>query len=103
MSFADDLAKAKAERIPQMALRPDSQFPDELDDIVVKDVTMFRAEAMDDGIWWLCCYFANGESISFNVTIESKPKRITVTTGWEPDEWIDIDTASPSRTPEGTP
>jgi hypothetical protein len=27
-----------------------------LDDVVVRDVQMFRAEILDDGRLWLCCY-----------------------------------------------
>lgn len=48
MNFGADLDRARAERIPVMALRPDHRFPDEMDDIVVKDAKMFRAEAMSD-------------------------------------------------------
>jgi hypothetical protein len=90
-SFADDLAKAKSERIPVMALRPDHRFPDEMDDIVVKDVTMFRAEAMDDDVWWMACYFANGEQVTFNVGLASKPKRVVVSVTEKPPEWVDLD------------
>jgi hypothetical protein len=93
--FAADLAKAKAERIPVMALRPDSEFPDEMDDIVVKDVTMFRAEAMSDDHWWMACYFANGERVTFSVGIGTKPKRIVVSVTEKPDDWIDMDVEEP--------
>lgn len=81
--------------VPEMALRPDHEFPDELDDVVVKNVRMFRAEAMSPTSWWMACYFENGEhnheQISFNVSIGKNPKRIVVTAGDMPDQWVDID------------
>jgi len=76
---------------PAMALRPDSRFPDEMDDIVVKDVEMFRAEAMDDDAWWMCCYFANGERVSFHVGLAAKPKRVVISVTETPPVWTDID------------
>ncbi len=90
-SFALDLAKARDERIPRMALRPHHEFKDEMDDIVVKDVEMFRAEQMDDDHWWMCCYFRNGERVTFGVYRERKPARVSVHVTEEPPEWIDID------------
>jgi hypothetical protein len=85
------LRKAKGQ-VPEMALRPDHRFPEELDDIVVENVRMFRAEAMSDTNFWMCCYFGdNHERVTFNVTIGKNPKRIVVTAGEIPDEWIDID------------
>ena len=32
-----------------------------LDDVVVNDVSMFRAEQMDDNDWWFCCYLNGGD------------------------------------------
>lgn len=55
----------------RIALRPDARLQGgrpggELDDVVVKDVSMFRAEMMDDKSLWMCCYFPDsGERISF--------------------------------------
>lgn len=46
---------AVSERI---ALRPDSKG--QLDDVVVKGVTMFRAEIMDTNAMWMCCYLGGG-------------------------------------------
>lgn len=43
----------------RIALRPDSDGL--LDDVVVENVSMFRMERMDDGIWWLCCYLADSD------------------------------------------
>jgi len=40
-----------------MALRPYHDDPERLDDVVVEDVAMFRAEMMDDGHLWMACYF----------------------------------------------
>ena len=90
-SFTDALARERHERIPRMALRPHHEFPDEMDDIVVKDVQMFRAEQMSDSHWWMCCYFANGESVTFGVGRATKPARVYVTVTETPGEWIDID------------
>lgn len=89
--LATDLAAARRERTPVMALRPDSQDHDLLDDIVVKDVEMFRAEALDDDVWWLACYFANGEQVTFHVTAQARPKRIKFSVTEKPSEWIDFD------------
>lgn len=43
-----------------------------LDDIVVRDVSMFRAEDMGNGRWWVCCYLKDGESIVFWLTGKKK-------------------------------
>jgi hypothetical protein len=58
---------------------------------------MFRAEAMDDDVFWMCCYFRNGERITWNVTVGSKPKRIVMSTVEMPGEWIDIDKRGDNR------
>jgi len=42
----------------RIALRPDHEG--QLDDVVVRDVTMFRMEDMGDS-WWLCCYLDGGD------------------------------------------
>ncbi len=47
-----------------------------LDDIVVKDVEMFRMERMDDDYVWLACYLKNGQEIIFDLHIE-RPGVIT--------------------------
>lgn len=64
----------------RIALRPDDptdQAPDgrnehvPLDDIVVKDVRMFRAEMMHDRSLWMRCYLNGGdESIDFSVSVD---------------------------------
>lgn len=92
-NLLDDVIEEIAERqsdLPHMALRPDSEFPDELDDVVVKDVTMFRAEAMSHNEWWLCCYLPNGERITFWINKASRPARIVMTATEIPD-YYDID------------
>lgn len=89
-AFEVALADAHRRRIPVIALRPDHEFPDELDDIVVENVKVFRAEAMDHNIWWMACYFANGEELVFHVTRAAKPSRIVVTASSIP-EHIDWD------------
>lgn len=47
----------------RIALRPDEDGAEvveltPLDDVVVKDVSMFRAEDLGQS-WWLCCYLAD--------------------------------------------
>jgi hypothetical protein len=55
----------------QIALRYDDLG---LDDVVVKDVKMFRMERMDDAYVWMCCYLNDGQVIHFDL---SSTKRIT--------------------------
>lgn len=48
----------------RIALRNDAK--DRLDDVVVKDVSMFRAEMMSTKELWLCCYFpGTNERVTF--------------------------------------
>lgn len=73
--------------LPIMALRPDEDGAEVtwgtlMDDIVVENVTTFRAEAMDTDSWWVCCYLHNGEQVTWNVTARARPKRID----WEQGE-----------------
>ena len=53
----------------RIALRPDDWG---LDDVVVKDVSMFRMERMDIDNFWLCCYFPDDERerITFGLHIK---------------------------------
>lgn len=53
----------------QIALRHDDLG---LDDVVVKDVSMFRMERMDDDHVWLCCYLTDGQQITFNLWLDGK-------------------------------
>jgi hypothetical protein len=53
----------------QIALREDDLG---LDDVVVKDVEMFRMERMDNDAVWLCCYLADGQDIHFDLWLEGK-------------------------------
>lgn len=89
-SFSAALEKARADRVPVMALRPDHEFPDEMDDIVVKDCDV-HLEAMSATSWWMACTFANGEEVVFWFSFGKKPKRLVVTVGDTPDEWRDWD------------
>lgn len=51
----------------RIALRPDKAG--DLDDVVVRDVSMFRAERMDDDRWWICCYLGDdGDRIAWDIT-----------------------------------
>jgi hypothetical protein len=91
-TFKAALARAKRRRQPVIALRPDHTFIDELDDVVVCNVQTFRAEAMDTDMWWMECTFANGEALTFHVTIGRKPKRLVVTATSVPAhlDWDDL-------------
>jgi hypothetical protein len=53
----------------QIALRNDQYG---LDDIVVKDVQMFRMERMDEDHVWLACYLTDGQQIAFNLWREGE-------------------------------
>lgn len=48
----------------QIALREDDLG---LDDVVVKDVAMFRMERMDKDHVWFACYLADGQDIHFDL------------------------------------
>jgi hypothetical protein len=70
---------------PRIALRPDlpEDWADDgenvmvpLDDIYVTDVECFRAEQMDQGIWWMRCYLKGGGTIDFDMRRRSRPSRI---------------------------
>lgn len=61
-----------------------------MDDVVVEDVEMFRAEQMDDGHLWLCCYFRNGERVTFGAHAEKKGL-LHFDVVETPPEWIDWD------------
>jgi hypothetical protein len=47
-----------------------------LDDVFVRDVSMFRAEVMDRGRLWLCCYLPgtgnDGDRVTFEVIARGK-------------------------------
>jgi hypothetical protein len=51
----------------QIALRYDDLG---LDDVVVKDVEMFRMERMDDNYVWIACYLADGQEIVFDLSAD---------------------------------
>ena len=56
----------------RIALRPDQDGY--LDDVVVKDVSMFRMEDMGDW-WWLCCYLAGTDDrICFHIATQGRSK-----------------------------
>lgn len=87
-TFGRDLAAARRERTPVMALRRTAQG--ELDDVVVEDVTMFRAEMMASDCLWMCCYLRNGERITFDA-FARKRGCLEFDTGEVPSDWIDWD------------
>ncbi len=69
----------------RIALRPDwrektdpMRHETRLDDIVVRNVAMFRAEQMDTHSWWVCCYLDHDtmDRICWNVSANARPKRL---------------------------
>jgi hypothetical protein len=54
----------------RIALRPDDHG--ELDDVVVNDVSMFRAEMMDGRSLWMCCYLEGHERVNFWVRVKGR-------------------------------
>lgn len=81
--------EASERPLPQMALRRHDDGT--MDDVAVKDVEMFRAEQLDSGLLWLCCYLRNGERVTFNVHARCRPKRLEYDVGEMPRDWVDID------------
>lgn len=88
----------------RIALRPDIKTEDPLDaktlldDIVVNDVPMFRAEQMDRNVWWVCCYLDNDthDRIAWDVRAKSNPLRIE----WTGYEYPDAATYEHERKPK---
>lgn len=78
----------------RIAIRPDDRDDDPMnystlmDDIVVRDVAMFRAEQMDTHSWWVACYLNDdsGDRICWNVSAKARPRRIDWTTSEYPQE-----------------
>ena len=101
--FSEELNQARQNEIPCMALRPFNSRPDEkdlMDDVVVKNPLMYRFEMMDDDLAWSCCYFPNGEQVTFwiratrergeNGRFKARPVLEMSVTEYPP-EWLDID------------
>ena len=55
-----------------------------LDDVAISDVKMFRLERMDNGAFWLCCYYEDGGRDVFWLTTKKRGK--TKITGTHTDE-----------------
>lgn len=77
----------------RIALRPDDRDADPLghgvlmDDIVVRNVSMFRAEQMGVDHWWVCCYLDDlDERICWSVRASARPKRLNWITTELPDD-----------------
>ncbi|HEY7192944.1 MAG TPA: hypothetical protein VH439_04310 [Gemmatimonadales bacterium] len=53
-----------------------------LDDVFVKDVSMFRAEMLDSDHLWLCCYLPgtglDGDRVTFEVVARGNRLEFTV-------------------------
>lgn len=81
---------------PEMALRPYADDPDRLDDVVVKDVAMFRAEMMSNGEMWLACYFDNKAAIQFRVTAGKRGTAQLHLSATTVPDYIDLDAGAAS-------
>ena len=83
----------------RIALRDDDY--DALDDVVVCDVSMFRAEFMDNKTLWMCCYFPDSDQrITFSVRSRRGPLELDVTEQPSESESFTYEPASPSSTTE---
>ena len=76
----------------RIAIRPDDRDADpmgqgvRMDDIVVRNVSMFRAEQMSSSNWWVCCYLDDlDERICWSVTAQARPKQLNWITTEHPD------------------
>ena len=60
---------------------------DALDDVVVRDVSMFRAEVLSPGHLWLCCYLPgpDGEEQRITFEVHARGKRLQFETVETPD------------------
>jgi hypothetical protein len=86
----------------RIALRTDDD--DRLDDVVVNDVSCFRAEIMDDKQLFMCCYFPDSdERVAFWVRVERGKLRYYVTEQPpETDQFpYEADTSVASHAPAG--
>jgi hypothetical protein len=92
-SFAAELASARDERLPRIALRRHADS--RLDDVVVEDVETFRAEMMDGQRLWLSCYLRNGERVTWSVWVGGKrPRAPLAFEVVEVPDHIDFDTGA---------
>lgn len=70
---------------PKLALRPEEEHGPHnragvpLDDVVVTNVVIFRAEFMDDNSLWMRCYLDNGEEMDFHVSTKRAPITLIAT------------------------
>lgn len=74
----------------RIALRPDGNGM--TDDVVVRDVKMFRAEMMDDGALWMCCYLDDEceQRIDFWISTSTRRSKLLLQTTDVPpgDEFV---------------
>lgn len=62
--------------------------PDDLDDIVVSDVSMFRAEMMDHKTLWMCCYLPGLADEHERITfwVRARKGRLTIVCTEQPSD-----------------
>lgn len=74
---------------PVLALR---YANDELDDVVVENVSMFRAEMMDNKTLWLCCYFGSDKQERITFYVRSQRGSLAFDVTEKPSDYRDWDT-----------
>jgi hypothetical protein len=50
---------------------------------------------MSDDVWWMCCYFRNGERVTWHATTAgpaNRRQRLAISTTEYPAGWVDFDT-----------
>jgi len=60
----------------ERALRNDDR--DQLDDVVLGPVTMFRLERMDTASWWMRCDMPDGEDVVFHIGLQKGRREIVI-------------------------
>jgi len=95
--------EARGDELPRMALRPYHDDEERLDDVVVENVEMFRAEMMDDGHLWMACYFGEGrDDLHFSVIAGKTGRAQLHLSATDVPPHIDIDAESTrALSPEG--
>ena len=73
---------------PVIALREDA---DGLDDVVAKNVTMFRAEMMDAKTLWMACYFDDAANERLTFYVRSTRGKLEFGYTEKPSDYVDLD------------
>jgi hypothetical protein len=70
---------------PRIALRPFPSDTSRLDDLVIRNVEMFRAEMLDNETLWMACYLpgtgVEGDRIAFHVRVHKGALNVAMVEG----------------------